>query len=248
MKTYGLIGFPLTHSFSKQYFTEKFEKEGIADAIFNNFPLTSIEEFSELLKKNPSLIGLNVTIPYKEQVLKHVNHLSDEVKETGAANCIKIRQGELVAYNTDITGFRDSFVKKLKPGDKKALILGSGGASKAVQYVLNKLGIEFLVVSRLIDNKADLIQYKHISEEILNDFTVIINCTPMGMFPDESSFPDIPYSFLTSKHYLFDLVYNPAKTQFLKKGEEQGAIIENGYEMLILQAEESWKIWNDEGF
>ena len=248
MKMYGLIGFPLTHSFSKQYFTERFEKEGIADVAFQNFPLTSIEDFSQLLKTNPELKGLNVTIPYKEQVLKYVSHLSTEVKETGAANCIKIRRGELVAYNTDIIGFRDSFVKKLRSDNKKALVLGSGGSSKAVQYVLDKLGIEFLVVSRLTDNKAGLTQYKQVSKEILNEFTVIINCTPLGMSPDESSFPDIPYSLLTSKHYLFDLVYNPAKTKFLKKGEEQGATIENGYEMLILQAEESWRIWNDERF
>ena len=248
MKMYGLIGFPLAHSFSKKYFTEKFEKEGITDTVFYNFPLTSIIEFPQLLKTNSTLKGLNVTIPYKEQVLKYVTILSEEVIQIGAANCIKIRDNELKAYNTDVIGFEKSFVKKLSAENSKALILGSGGSSKAVQYVLKKLGIDFLIVSRIMDNKEGLIEYKHISKEILNDFTVIINCTPLGMLPDESSFPDIPYSLLTSKHYLFDLVYNPAKTQFLKKGEVQGATIENGYEMLILQAEESWKIWNEDQF
>lgn len=246
MKKYGLIGFPLTHSFSKKYFAEKFEKEGIADVAFHNFPLTSIDEFPQLLRSNPTLRGLNVTIPYKEQVLQYLDHLSEEVKETRAVNCIKIGKDGLVAYNTDIIGFRDSFVKKLKPGIKNALVLGSGGSSKAVQYVLDKLGIDFLVVSRTIGNKPGFIGYNQLSKEMLNDFTVIINCTPLGMYPDESTFPDIPYSYLSPKHYLFDLVYNPAKTQFLKKGEEQGALTENGYEMLKLQAEASWKIWNEE--
>jgi shikimate dehydrogenase len=246
MKKYGLIGFPLTHSFSKKYFAEKFEKEGIADVSFHNFPLTSIDEFPQVLRSNPTLQGLNVTIPYKEQVLQYLDHLSEEVKETRAANCIKIGKDGLVAYNTDIIGFRDSFVKKLKPGIKNALVLGSGGSSKAVQYVLDKLGIDFLVVSRTIGNKPGFIGYNQLSKEMLNDFTVIINCTPLGMYPDESTFPDIPYSYLSPNHYLFDLVYNPAKTQFLKKGEEQGALTENGYEMLKLQAEASWKIWNEE--
>ncbi len=246
MKKYGLIGFPLTHSFSKKYFAEKFEKEGIADVAFHNFPLTSIDEFPQLLRSNPTLLGLNVTIPYKEQVLQYLDHLSEEVKETRAANCIKIGKNGLVACNTDIIGFRDSFVKKLKPGIKNALVLGSGGSSKAVQYVLDKLGIDFLVVSRTIGNKPGFIGYNQLSKEMLNDFTVIINCTPLGMYPDESTFPDIPYSYLSPKHYLFDLIYNPAKTQFLKKGEEQGALTENGYEMLKLQAEASWKIWNEE--
>lgn len=246
MKTYGLIGFPLAHSFSQKYFTEKFEREGIADVVFHNFPLVTINELPQLLRSNPTLQGLNVTIPYKEQVLKYVDHLSEEVKETGAANCIKIKKDGLTAYNTDIIGFRDSFMKKLRPGNTKALVLGSGGSSKAVRYVLDKKGIDFLVVSGMKENRDDFIKYKQVSKEILNDFTIIINCTPLGMSPNESSFPDIPYSFLSPKHYLFDLVYNPAKTQFLKKGEEQGTETENGYEMLLLQAEASWKIWNEE--
>jgi shikimate dehydrogenase len=245
MKTYGLIGFPLTHSFSKKYFTEKFEKEGITDTVFQNFPLLSIDEFPGLLNANPSLSGLNVTIPYKEQVLKYVTHLSEEVKKTGAANCLNIQSGKLLAYNTDIPAFRESFVKKLKPHNKKALVLGSGGSSKAVQYVLNKLGIEFLVVSRTGTGNEKWIQYEQVSKELLNEFTIIINCTPLGMSPNETSCPDIPYTYLTPSHYLFDLVYNPAKTLFLKKGEERGAATVNGCEMLILQAEASWKIWNE---
>jgi shikimate dehydrogenase len=245
MKMYGLIGFPLTHSFSQKYFTEKFEREGIPDTSYGNFPLKSIPEFPELLKTYPAIRGLNVTIPYKEQVLQYVNHSSEEVKETGASNCIKIYNGELYAYNTDIIGFRESFLKKIKPHHKKALILGSGGSSKAVQYVLNKLGIDFLIVSRTNNGKERSIQYGQLSREILNEFTGIINCTPLGMSPNEESCPGIPYSFLTPEHYLFDLVYNPAKTQFLKKGEKQGATTENGYEMLVLQAEASWKIWNE---
>ncbi len=246
MKVYGIIGYPLTHSFSKQYFTEKFEKEGIADTFFENFPLLSIDAFPALLNSNPSLKGLSVTIPYKEQVLKYVTRLSEEVEQIGATNCIKIRGNELTAYNTDIIGFQESFVKKLKPGNRKALVLGSGGSSKAVQYVLKKLGIDFLVVSRTNGNEQKFIQYEQVTKEILNEFTIIINCTPLGMSPDEFSCPEIPYSLLTTEHYLYDLVYEPAKTLFLKKGEDQGAAIKNGYEMLIIQAEANWRIWNED--
>lgn len=246
MKTYGLIGFPLTHSFSQKYFTEKFEKEGLTDIFFHNFPLSSIDRFPELLISYPSLKGLNVTIPYKEKILQYVLHLSGEVREIGATNCITINNGELFAYNTDIIGFRESFIKKLKPYHTKALILGTGGSSKAVQYVLNRLGVDFLVVSRKRRGEEKCIQYHQVSSETLNEFKVIINCTPLGMSPNEDSCPDIPYSFLTPRHYLFDLVYTPAKTLFLKKGEEKGAAIENGYEMLVAQAEAGWKLWNEQ--
>ena len=246
MTTYGIIGFPLTHSFSKQYFSEKIEREGIVDAKYEAYPLHSIAEFPELLKANPLLRGLSVTIPYKEHVLQFVNHLSDEVKQIGATNCINIRNGVLTAYNTDIIGFEESFVKKLKPQHTKALVLGTGGASKAVQYVLNKLGIDFLVVSRNESEKDNFIQYKELTSDIINEYTIIINCTPLGMSPDEDTCPDIPYDLLTTNHYLFDLVYKPAKTLFLLKGEEMGAVICNGYEMLIIQAEANWKIWNED--
>jgi shikimate dehydrogenase len=246
MKTYGLIGYPLTHSFSKQYFTQKIEREGIADAVFHSFPLTQIEELPELLKNNPQLKGLAVTIPYKEQVLKYVDVLSEEVKQIGATNCIRIRKDALTAYNTDIIGFERSFVKKLKPIHKKALVLGTGGSSKAVQYVLEKLEIEFLIVSRNMNVAENSIQYDQLSEEIINEYRIIINTTPLGMSPVEDSCPDLPYNLLSPDHYLYDLVYIPAKTLFLQKGEQQGATIENGFEMLIIQAEENWRIWNED--
>ena len=246
MTTYGTIGFPLTHSFSRQYFTEKIEREGIADAVYYSFPLATIEEFPAFLINNPSLKGLSVTIPYKEQVLKYITHLSEEVKQIGASNCIKIRGNELTAYNTDIIGFEKSFIKNLRPNDKKALVLGTGGASKAVQYVLKKLGIDFLVVSRNATAAENFIKYDQITEGIIKEYNIIINATPLGMSPAEDTYPDLPYSFLTPGNYLFDLVYKPAKTLFLQKGEEQGAVIVNGFEMLILQAEENWIRWNED--
>ena len=246
MTTYGTIGFPLTHSFSRQYFTEKIEREGITDAVYYSFPLATIEEFPGFLSNNPSLKGLSVTIPYKEQVLKYVTHLSDEVKQIGAANCIKIRGDELTAYNTDIIGFEKSFGKNLKPNHKKVLLLGTGGASKAVQYVLKKLGIDFLVVSRNQTAAENFIQYNQITEGIIKEYNIIINATPLGMSPAEHTCPDLPYSFLTNENYLFDLVYKPAKTLFLQKGEKQGAVIVNGFEMLLIQAEENWLRWNED--
>lgn len=246
MKVFGLIGYPLGHSFSKQYFTEKFEKEGLTDCFFESFPIPTIAEFPDLLAANPQLKGLGVTIPYKEQVLQFVDELTDEVKEIGATNSIKITGGKLVAYNTDIIGFKESFCKLLKPNHTKALILGSGGASKAVQYVLNKLGIDFLVVTRKSLSDEFSIHYDDIDQKIITAYTIIINCTPVGMSPNEKEAPPIPYHLLSAQHYLYDLVYKPAKTLFLKKGEEKGAITQNGYEMLLLQAEASWKIWNSE--
>ncbi len=245
MPAYGTIGYPLTHSFSKQYFNEKIAREEIPDSFYESYPLQSITEFPELLKQHPSLRGLSVTIPYKEQVLKYVTALSNEVKEIGAANCIRICGNELTAFNTDIIGFERSFVKKLIPTQKKALLLGTGGASKAVQYVLKKLGIDFMIVSRKENNLPDCITYDQISKSILAEYKIIINATPSGMSPAENTWPQIPYSFLTADHYLYDLVYKPAKTLFLQKGEEQGATIENGFEMLIIQAEENWRIWNE---
>lgn len=244
MKSYGLIGFPLTHSFSKKYFTDKIEKEAIADAVFDLYPLNSIEEFPALLSSNPALKGIAVTIPYKEQVLKFVTHLSDEVKQISAANCIKIKNAELTAYNTDIIGFERSFTKQLKQYHTKALLLGTGGASRAAQYVLKNLGIEFLVVSR--NAGGNQITYADIDENLIHEYKIIINSTPLGMMPNEDTWPDIPYHLVTPEHYFYDLVYNPAKTQFLQKAEQRGATIENGMEMLIIQAEENWRIWNED--
>ncbi len=244
MNLYGLIGYPLGHSFSKQYFTEKFAREEISDCKYDIFPIAGIDQFPALIQDNPDLKGLNVTIPYKEQVLKFITQLSEEVKYIGAANCIKISGTQLIAFNTDIIGFEQSFCKLLLPHHKKALVLGTGGSSKAVQYVLRKLGIELLVVSRTGNLQAGFINYNMIDESVMHSYSVIINCSPVGMFPNDNNCPLIPYQFITSQHYLYDLVYKPAKTLFLQKGEDSGALIQNGYEMLILQAEAGWKIWN----
>lgn len=244
MDLYGLIGYPLGHSFSKQYFEKKFKSEGLSDCYFETFPIASIEQFSALIKENPNLKGLSVTIPYKEQVLSFVTELSEEVKHIGATNCIKIKGNKLIAFNTDIIGFEQSFCKLLLPFHTKALVLGTGGASKAVQYVLRKLGIEFLVVTRSENLKEGYINYNMIDESIMKSYFVFINCTPVGMSPNENSSPDIPYHFINSTHYLYDLIYKPSKTLFLQQGEDNGAVIQNGYEMLLIQAEASWKIWN----
>lgn len=245
MNLYGLIGYPLGHSFSKKYFTEKFEREGIKDCMFEAFPIASIDEFPALLKANPDLKGLCVTIPYKEQVLKYIDELSEEVKAIGATNSISIKDNKLTAYNTDIAGFRQSFQKLVQPHHTKALVLGTGGASKAVQYVLHQLGIDYLIVSRNVSTTARLIRYQDINEALMNEYSVIINCSPVGMWPNENSCPAIPYELVTSKHYLYDLVYKPDETLFTQRGKNKGAITKNGYEMLLIQAEESWHIWNN---
>ena len=244
MNLYGLIGYPLGHSFSKQFFTEKFLKEGLKDCIFENFAIPTIEEFPEILKQNSNLKGMAVTIPYKQQFLKFVTESSDEVTFIGAANCIKIKGDKLIAYNTDIIGFEKSFVPLLKSNHKKALILGTGGASKAVQYILNKLAIDYLLVSRTANTTDEYCTYAMLNAQIMNDYQIIINCSPVGTTPNENSCPEIPYHLVTKNHYLYDLVYKPEKTLFLKKGEEQKAQIKNGYEMLIIQAEANWAIWN----
>ena len=244
MNLYGLIGYPLGHSFSKQYFAEKFESEGLSDCYFEAFPIPSIDQFLTLIDENPDLKGLSVTIPYKEKVLNFVTELSEEVKHIGATNCIKIKGNKLIAFNTDIIGFEQSFCKLLQLHHTKALVLGTGGASKAVQYVLRKLGIEFLVVTRTENLKEGYINYNMIDEKIMKKYLVIINCSPVGMSPNENASPYIPYQFINPDHYLYDLVYKPSKTLFLQQGEDKGAVIQNGYQMLLQQAEASWKIWN----
>lgn len=243
MRLFGLIGYPLTHSFSKKYFTEKFEKEKLPECRYELFSIAAIDELKNILNQNLGLEGLNVTIPYKEQVLPFLNESNNLVKEIKACNCIKITKGKLVGHNTDVAGFKKSFVPLLKSYHKKALVLGNGGATAAIIYVLEKLGIKFDIVSRKLHNGSTL-TYQDINENIINENLIIINTTPVGTFPHTDECPHIPYEFLTDKHYLFDLVYNPAKTLFLQKGEERGAIIKNGYEMLEIQAEESWRIWN----
>ena len=242
MRLFGLIGYPLSHSFSKKYFTEKFEQERMKDCRYENFSIASVDELKKILENNPELEGLNITIPYKEQVIPFLDESSEVIKQAGACNCIKIISGKLYGYNTDVTGFEQSLNIKLMPHHKKALVLGSGGASKAVRFVLKKKGIEFIVVSR--SNNPHFISYEELTNEIIQDHTLIINTTPLGMQPHTDVYPSIPYFALTTQHYLYDLIYNPAKTLFLQKGEERGAAIQNGAEMLIIQAEESWKIWN----
>lgn len=243
MRKFGLIGYPLTHSFSKKYFTEKFQREGINDAVYELYPIREIYELRDILKSNPDLQGLNVTIPYKQLVLRHLHSSVNIPSGVRACNCIRIENGKTFGYNTDVVGFEKSFKPGLKPFHKKALILGNGGATAAVAYVLEQLNIEYKIVSRKIHDMSSF-TYNQLDKSIMQAHTVIINTTPLGMYPDIDSAPPIPYQFLGSGHYLFDLVYNPAITTFLKKGEEQGSTIKNGLQMLELQAEESWRIWN----
>lgn len=242
MKRFGLIGYPLSHSFSKKYFTEKFEREGLKDHVYDLFPIASIDELPEVLSKHKDLVGLNVTIPYKQQVMKYLD-ASNLPAGVEACNCIKIENGKLTGNNTDVMGFEISFKQLLKPQQKKALVLGNGGATIAVVYALKKLNIDYKIVSRRIHDGASL-TYNDVSVATIKEHPVIINTTPLGTFPNVDECAPIPYEAITSEHYLFDLIYNPEKTVFLKKGEERGATIKNGYDMLRIQAEESWKIWN----
>ena len=244
MNLYGLIGYPLGHSFSKQYFTEKFEKEGLTDCNYELFPIPSIDKLPEILKNYPELEGLNVTVPFKHLVLSYLHSVAGIPGELKACNCIKIEGGKLSGYNTDYIGFEKSFTPLLKSYHKKALLLGNGGASAAVKFILKKLKIDFDIVSRTIHDGATL-TYKDIDDKSIKQNTIIINTTPLGMYPDADGCPDIPYQFISDEHLLYDLVYNPAKTLFLQRGEERGATIKNGGEMLVLQAEESWRIWNE---
>jgi shikimate dehydrogenase len=244
MRTFGLIGYPLTHSFSQRYFTEKFEREGITDSSYFNFSIAGIEELSGVLEDG-ELRGLNVTIPYKRAVLDYLHYKSEVVEAIGACNCIRIEGGRLTGHNTDVVGFEQSLARRLEPHHRQALVLGTGGASKAVEYVLRKRGIGYRRVSRGPGPDTGDMSYEQVDAGMLAEATLIINTTPVGMYPHEGECPQLPYQALTSRHYLFDLIYNPARTLFLQKGEAQGAVVENGNEMLILQAEESWRIWND---
>ncbi|MCK4922779.1 MAG: shikimate dehydrogenase [Bacteroidales bacterium] len=246
MKVYGLVGFPLSHSFSASYFAEKFRKENISDSEYLNFPIETIEELRSLLDSNPDLRGLNVTIPYKEKVINYLDKVDDVAGKIGAVNSIKIEyfsgKRTLTGYNTDAPGFLNALNPFLSKDITSALILGTGGASKAVDFALQNSGIKTTLVSRST-NKADIV-YKDLNENIILDNLLIVNTSPLGTYPKIEECPDIPYNFLTRKHVLYDLVYNPEITLFMKKGEEMGAKILNGYQMLVNQAEESWKIWN----
>lgn len=244
MDQYGLIGFPLGHSFSRSYFNERFRKERI-NAEYLNFEIPTIENFPDILKNNPSLKGLNVTIPYKEKIIPYLDELSIEASSIKAVNVIKIIKNndktELIGHNTDVIGFTQSLKPLLKPHHTKALVLGTGGASKAVCHGLNLLGIDYQYVSRHESETA--ISYEQLTPQIMAEHEVIVNCTPIGMYPHTEECPNIPYEQLTPNHLLFDLIYNPDVTLFMKKGIQQGAIAKNGLEMLKLQAIAAWEIW-----
>lgn len=242
MRQFGLIGYPLSHSFSKNFFTKKFSEENIHGCSYELYPISSIDDFTPLLQHEKNIEGLNVTIPYKEAVLPFLSEVTDAVREIGACNCIKIKNGSLKGYNTDVIGFEESLKPLLLPHHKKALILGTGGAAKAVAWVLKKLQIEFIYVSRR--EGGGIVKYDHINDEMIRNFHLIINTTPVGMQPNAGQKPSLPYGGLSKKHLCYDLVYNPLKTAFLEEAEKRGAVIKNGMEMLITQAEESWKIWN----
>jgi shikimate dehydrogenase len=243
MRKFGLIGYPLGHSFSGNYFREKFSQEQIADCVYSNYEIDSISGLQDILN-DPELEGLNVTIPYKESVIPFLHKKDPVVTAIGASNCIRITDGILTGFNTDVIGFEKSLIEKLTDKDKYALILGTGGSSKAVAWVLKQKGIRFLFVSRKVTNQEDHVLYSDLNRQIIEKYSLIINTTPLGMFPNTGSSADLPYAFVGPDHYFFDLVYNPSKTLFLEKGEAAGARIKNGADMLAIQAEASWEIWN----
>ena len=244
MNLYGLIGYPLGHSFSKKYFDQKFIDENITGSSFELFAIKDINKFLKLIEENTNLKGLAVTIPHKQSILPFINYVTVAAKEIGAVNCIKFVDGHTTGHNTDVVGFEKSLLPLLQPHHTKALVLGTGGSSKAVQYVLKLLKIDFLLVSRDNSNIQNCIAYNDIDQKIMAKYSIIINCTPIGMTPNENVMPAIPYELLSKNHLLYDLIYAPEKTLFLKKGEVKGCTIKNGFEMLTIQAEENWKIWN----
>ncbi|MDE6537804.1 MAG: shikimate dehydrogenase [Muribaculaceae bacterium] len=245
MRNFGLIGFPLGHSFSKRYFTEKFKSQNI-DAHYELYPLAEISLLSELLDKVENLCGLNVTIPYKQDVFTFLNDIDESAKEIGAVNTIKISNiggvKKLKGFNTDYIGFTETLLPLLRPDIKKGLVLGTGGASKAVVYALKSLGITPTLVSRISGN--GILSYSELTPEIMEDNLLIVNTTPLGMYPNVATAPEIPYSLLGPNHICYDLVYNPELTTFMRKSMEQGATVKNGLDMLYGQAEAAWEIWN----
>lgn len=243
MKQYGLIGKSLSHSFSKNYFEQKFEKEGISDASYSLFELAEIAEFTALIKEH-QLSGLNVTIPYKEAILHYLDEIDEEAKAIGAVNTIQFTKNGLKGFNTDVIGFRNSIKPFLENIHTRALILGTGGASKAVAYALEQLGIKILYVSRTPEGENQ-ISYEEVNQYVMKHHLLIVNTTPIGTFPNVSEAPELPYDLLTEQHFLYDLVYNPAETVFLKYAKVAGCIAINGEQMLKIQAEEAWKIWGE---
>jgi shikimate dehydrogenase len=241
---YGLLGKDISYSFSRKYFTEKFERLGLTNLRYQNFDIPEIEEFPFLLyHREDEFRGINVTIPYKQSVMRYLDEIDTDAKEIGAVNTIKITDdNELHGYNTDFYGFKKAIEPLLKSHHNKALILGTGGASKAIAFAFKKLNIEYKFVSRRLSD--DVFLYSMLNEQIVKEYTVIINCSPIGTYPNIDESPNIPYEFISDRHLLFDLIYNPSETKFLQLGKKNGAVIKNGLEMLELQAEKSWEIWN----
>ena len=239
----GLIGRNISYSFSAGYFANKFKKLNLANYEYRNFDLASIDELQQILKNNSNLKGFNVTIPYKEEIIPLLDEIHPEALKIGAVNTVKIQNGKLIGYNTDCYGFETSLLPKLESWHKKALILGTGGASKAIAYVLDKNEIKYSFVSR--NSEKATFTYKELNKNIVSEYQLIINCTPLGTHPDITKKPDIPYISLTNRHLLYDLIYNPSETTFLLHGKNAGATIINGLKMLELQAEKAWEIWNN---
>jgi shikimate dehydrogenase len=249
MRRFGLIGYPLSHSFSRKYFKNKFLEENIIDSSYQLLPIQDINELPSILMQLPELEGFNVTIPHKINVIPFLNEVDETATAAGAVNTVKVTREDdnvkLKGYNTDVYGFEMSLKPLLQPNHYKALILGSGGASKAVEYVFKKLGITYMVVSRIKDtNNPISVTYTDLNEYAIKNFPLIVNTTPLGMFPEVDTCPDIPYQYLTEDNFLYDLVYNPDETQFMAYGKEKGSITQNGLSMLKLQAEKAWQIWN----
>jgi len=248
MRKYGLIGYPLGHSFSKSYFAEKFLRENISGCSYDNFPIPDIGLFPQLVNNEPDLLGLNVTIPYKSAIFSYIDIVDPEAREIGAVNVLKIKREKgkikIYGYNSDITGISDSLLPYLRENVKNALLLGTGGSSRAVCHVLRKFGLNIIQVSR--NRREGIISYQEINSEMLRDTGIIVNTTPLGMYPDINTRPEINYSLLNEQHILFDLVYNPELTLFLRSGAERGCTVITGLKMLYSQAERAWQIWNDE--
>ncbi len=242
MRQFGLIGFPLSHSFSKGYFANYFSTENITDAQYENYPIETIDAFLDLWKNNPNLKGLNVTIPYKKAVIPFLQNPSTVVETIQACNCIRLYEGAFYGYNTDVIGFEQSLLPFLKPHHQKALIFGTGGAAAAVEWVLQKMGIAYQLVSR--KPAPGVLSYDSLDAGVIAAHSLLINTSPVGMYPQVEEAPSLPYEAITSKHHLYDLIYNPAETKFLTLGARQGATIQNGLEMLHIQANASWDLWN----